>query len=69
MRDDLAPILVCVRAANGQPTHGTCALCDAPVVLWDGPLPERRVLICVLCFLVHAEPGTPWTQHALVAKC
>jgi len=58
---DVAPILVCVRAPVDL-GHGTCCLCDRPVVLW-ADVPARRVVFCVLCFITHADAGTPWTLH------
>ena len=68
-RADLAPILVCVRTDDADADYqGACALCAHPVVLWDD-LPARRVLICVLCFLVHADPGTPWQLHPGTLPC
>jgi hypothetical protein len=37
--------------------HGHCALCSQ-LVRFRPHVPARRVLICLQCFLVHAEPGT-----------
>jgi hypothetical protein len=65
---ELAPILVCVRGTCENADVGTCALCHEPVVLWDA-VPARRVLFCIQCFLVHADPGTPWTLHPGTLPC
>lgn len=66
MRDDLAPILVCVRTTAD--TGDTCALCHQPVMLWDD-VPARRVLICVLCWLAHADRTTPGTRRPGTLPC
>jgi hypothetical protein len=36
--------------------HGTCALCRQPV-RFRPHVPTVRILVCLECFLVHAEPG------------
>lgn len=36
--------------------EGTCALCQQGV-RFRPHVPARRVLICLQCYLVHAEPG------------
>jgi hypothetical protein len=36
--------------------HGTCALCQQPV-RFRPHVPAPRVLVCLECFIVRAEPG------------
>jgi hypothetical protein len=39
--------------------EGTCALCQQPVRFRPHG-PTRRVLVCLECLCVHAEPGCGW---------
>ena len=39
--------------------HGTCDICRTEVV-YRPYIPARRVLVCLQCFIVHAEPGASW---------
>ena len=41
----------------GDDLIDTCALCRQ-AVRHRPYVPDRRVLICLLCFIVHAEPGS-----------
>lgn len=55
-----ARIVICapvkLRAFFPDDLDGNCSLCGQPV-RFRPHLPARRVLICLQCFLVHAEPG------------
>ena len=57
---DPARIVICAPAK--LPTlfpddvTGTCSLCHQPV-RFRPHVPARRVLICMECYIVHAEPG------------
>lgn len=61
--DDRVParIVICVPALAptffADEVEGTCALCSQAVRV-RANAPARRVLVCLKCFLVHAEPGT-----------
>jgi len=37
-----------------------CMLCQVPI-RHRSPLPDRIVLVCLTCFLIHGEPGMPGT--------
>ena len=37
--------------------EGHCALCHE-AVRFRPHVPQRRVLICLACFIIHARPGT-----------
>ena len=37
---------------------GTCALCEQ-AVRFRPHIPTRRVLVCLQCYIVHADPGAP----------
>jgi len=57
---DRARIVICtpanLRAFFPDDLVGACALCHE-AVRFRPHVPARRVLICLKCFLVHAEPG------------
>ena len=58
---ETARIVICAPAMFpsyfADDLEGKCALCQQRV-RFRPHVPERRVLICLQCFLVHAEPGT-----------
>jgi len=58
---DTAWIAVCVPAslpsAFDDDGYGHCPLCHRRV-RFRPPIPERRVLICSLCFYKHAGPNS-----------
>lgn len=57
---DNARIVICAPATMPaffpDDVTGTCALCSQ-AVRFRPHVPARRVLICLECFIVHAEPG------------
>jgi len=59
-RREPARIVICAPALLPAFFHddleGECALCRQ-AVRFRPHVPARRVLICLQCFLVHAEPG------------
>ena len=61
LEDLPAPIVVCCLADSpaefSDDMFGACAICDAAVRF--GPhWPARSSLVCLLCFLVQADPDT-----------
>jgi len=55
-----ARILICapakLPALFAGDLEGTCALCQQPV-RFRPHVPRRCILVCLQCYLVHAEPG------------
>jgi hypothetical protein len=57
-----ARIVVCIPAAFPplfpDDELALCVLCSR-AVRFRPHIPDRRALVCLVCFLVHAEPGAP----------
>ena len=56
----LARLVICAPAKRPaffrDDVYGTCALCQQPV-RFRPHVPTVRILVCLECFFVHAEPG------------
>jgi len=56
----IARIVVCAAATLPvffrEDLEGTCALCRQ-AVRFRPHVPQVRVLVCLECFIIHAEPG------------
>jgi len=61
-----APIVIGMRESLStvvDDARGVCALCQQ-AIHYPSQIPDRAVLICLLCFIVHAEPGAMCALHA-----